>query len=92
MTLKNKLGKQPMLIDFYNNKEIDPLVIIKEYKTYYALVDDIEKTDATSNLSTQEQINNRILTKTILSGVRPEELEILRLLLNKHKIKLLRNY
>lgn len=86
LTLKNKLGKQPMLVDFYNNNEIDPLVIIKEYKTYYALVDDIEKTDTTSNLSNQEQLTIEYLSKTILSGVRPEELEILRLLLNKHKI------
>lgn len=34
-----------MLIDFYENDEIDPLVIIREYKTYYSFVEQMEKTD-----------------------------------------------
>lgn len=31
---KNRLGRVPFLLDFYENGEIDPLVIIREYKTY----------------------------------------------------------
>ena len=33
-TLKNRIGRVPYLIDFYENGEIDPLIIIKEYKSY----------------------------------------------------------
>ena len=36
VALKNRLGRGPLLYDFYENQEIDPLVIIREYKTYYA--------------------------------------------------------
>lgn len=32
--LKNRLGRIPYLVDFYENGEVDPLVIIREYKTY----------------------------------------------------------
>lgn len=41
INLKNRLGRSPRLIDFYENNEIDPLVIIKEYNsemTYLSLL------------------------------------------------------
>ena len=38
VSLKNRLGRVPLLYDFYENQEIDPLVIIREYKTYYAFM------------------------------------------------------
>ena len=41
ISLKNRLGRVPLLYDFYENQEIDPLVIIREYKTYYAFMKDI---------------------------------------------------
>ena len=34
MMLKNRLGRIPYLLDFYENGEINPLVLIREYKTY----------------------------------------------------------
>ena len=70
-----------MLIDFYENDEIDPLVIIREYKTYYSFVEQMEKTDKLFHLTDQEKLTLEYLSKTILSGVRPDELEILRLFL-----------
>ena len=33
ISLKNRIGRIPLLYDFYEQGEIDPLVIIKEYKT-----------------------------------------------------------
>ena len=33
----------PYLLDFYENGEVDPLVIIKEYKTYQAFLETVEK-------------------------------------------------
>lgn len=43
VSLKNRLGRVPYLLDFYENGEVDPLVIIKEYKTYQAFLEAVEK-------------------------------------------------
>lgn len=83
ITLKNRLGRMPRLYDFYENDEVDPLVIIKEYKTYYSFIENVEKGKYHCGLSESERLVLEYLSKTILSGVRPEELEILRLLLTE---------
>ncbi len=86
ITLKNRLGRMPRLYDFYENNEVDPLVIIKEYKTYYAFIENVEKGNYNCGLTDSEKLVLEYLSKTILSGVRPEELEILRLLSTKDTI------
>ena len=86
INLKNRLGRRPMLMDFYENDEIDPLVITREYKTYYLFAEQMEKADKLFNLTDQEKLTLEYLSKTILSGVRPDELEILRLFLEKNCI------
>lgn len=78
VALKNRLGRIPCLLDFYENGEVDPLVIVKEYKTYYAFLEAMEKGDYVCSLTEQEKLTLEYLSKTILSGVRPYELEILR--------------
>lgn len=95
VSLKNRLGRMPYLIDFYRNGEIDPLVIIKEYKTYYAFLEAMEKSSYQNRLSDQEKLTLEYLSKTVLSGVRPDELEILKHLLTNETIdteKFLREY
>lgn len=84
--LKNKLGRRPLFLDFYENNEIDPLVIIREYKTYYAFASQMEKKADLFCLTDQEKLTLEYLSKTVLSGVRPDEAEILRLLLEKDRI------
>ena len=42
VSLKNRLGRVPYLLDFYENGEIDPLVIIKEYKIYQKFLESVE--------------------------------------------------
>ena len=86
VNLKNRLGRRPILLDFYENAEMDPLVIIKEYKTYYSFAEQMEKNEQLFRLSEQEKTTLEYLSKTILSGVRPDELEILRLFLEKNQI------
>ncbi len=78
VSLKNRLGRIPLLLDFYENGEVDPLVIIKEYKTYYAFLEAMERKTYFCCLTEQEKLTLEYLSKTILSGVRPYELEILK--------------
>lgn len=84
--LRNRLGRVPYLVDFYDNGEVDPLVIIKEYKTYQALIESEEGLDCVERMSPKEMIILEYLSKTILSGVRPYELEIVKRLLTQEII------
>lgn len=76
--LKERLGRVPYLMDFYKNGEIDPVLIIREYKTYQFFLECMEKENYVGKLSNQELLTLEYLSKTILRGMRPDELEILR--------------
>ena len=67
VSLKNRLGRVPYLLDFYESGEVDPLVIIKEYKTYQAFLEAVEKELYTGRLNEQEKTTLEYLSKTILS-------------------------
>ena len=84
--LKNRLGRIPYLVDFYDNGEVDPLVIIREYKTYQAFLESEEKELYVGKISEQEMTTLEYLSKTVLSGARPYELEILKRLMKQEII------
>lgn len=84
--LKNRLGRIPKLIDFYENGEIDPIVIIREYVTYYQFVESMEK-DIEYDFSEKERLTLEYLSNTILSGIRPDELIILQQMLHNEKVQ-----
>lgn len=86
ISLKNRIGRVPYLLDFYLNGEIDPLVIIKEYKTYQSFLETMEKESYIGKITEQEKLTLEYLSKTILSGTRPYELEILRLFLKEEEV------
>lgn len=85
-SLKNRLGRVPYLLDFYENGEIDPLVIIREYKTYQSFLESVEKDIYVEKISEQELLTLEYLSKTILSGARPYELEIMKRFLSREVI------
>ncbi len=87
VSLKNRLGRIPYLYDFYENGEIDPLVIIREYKTYHDFLTSVEE-DYEGGISDLEKLTLEYLSKTVLSGVRPYELEILKRLFSDERISL----
>lgn len=84
--LKNRLGRIPYLLDFYENGEIDPLVIIREYKTYQSFLESEEKKLYVGRITEQERTTLEYLSKTVLSGTRPYELEILKRLMKQEII------
>ena len=86
ITLKNRLGKVPYLLDFYENGEVDPLVIIREYKTYQSFLESVEGESYIDQISEKERIILEYLSKTVLSGIRPYELEILKRFLHDEVI------
>ena len=86
VSLKNRLGRVPYLLDFYENGEVDPLVIIREYKTYQNFLEAVEGEKCLEKITAEEKIILEYLSKTILSGVRPYELEIMRRLLKSGTI------
>ena len=83
ISLKNRIGRTPLLFDFYEQGEIDPLVIIREYKTYWKFMENVEKGKYFCKLNDHEKLILEYLSKTILSGVRPSELFLLQKLLTK---------
>lgn len=85
-TLKNRLGRTPYLLDFYENGEIDPLVIIREYKTYQSFLESMEKELYIGKISDEQMIILEYLSKTVLSGSRPYELEILKRFMHNEEI------
>lgn len=86
ISLKNRIGRIPLLYDFYEQGEIDPLVIIKEYKIYWQFLEAVETGKDSCKLNDQEKLILEYLSKTILSGVRPSELCILKEFLDKDTI------
>lgn len=75
VSLKNRLGRVPYLLDFYENGEIDPLVIIKEYKIYQKFLESVEVEKYSGKMTEKELVTLEYLSKTILSGIRPYELK-----------------
>lgn len=86
--LKDRLGRIPYLIDFYNNGEVDPLVIIREYKSYQTFIESEEKELYAGRISDQELIILEYLSKTVLMGIRPYELEMLKQLMKQDNIRI----
>lgn len=83
--LKNRLGRIPYLYDFYINQEIDPLLIINEYKSYYRFLRAVDPS-YDYVLTGQDDVTIEYLSKTILNGVRPCELELLREMTKKSTV------
>ncbi|MDO4453797.1 MAG: DEAD/DEAH box helicase [Eubacteriales bacterium] len=85
--LKNRLGRVPYLIDFYDAGEVDPLAIIREYKTYQAFLESEEKELYIGKISEEEITILEYLSKTVLNGIRPYELEILKCFMKQEVIQ-----
>lgn len=80
--LKFKLGKIPMLCDFFENGEMDPLLILNHssFDCYIKFLERVEK-DYTNPLSDEEINSLKFISKNLADGKRPHEIIILKCLM-----------
>lgn len=83
VALKYKLGRVPSLIDFYDCGEVDPLLILSEYKTYPSFLARMEKEYELEQFTTSELYILEYLSKIPARGKRPHELEMLQFILQR---------
>lgn len=80
--LKFKLGRIPMLLDFYENGEMDPLLILNhnQMDCYFSFLKKVDK-DYEEYLSDEEISSLKFLSNNLADGKRPHELLILKSLI-----------
>ena len=85
--LKYKLNRTPLLMDFLSNHEVDPLVILKEYKTYYKLLESINASSIEKPLNDKELTVLEYYSSIIANSRRPIEAELLNQIINLYTIE-----
>jgi len=81
--LKNRLNRVPMLMDFQRFDSMDPLLLASKERTYYNFLAKIKENKA--KISDEENHLLKFMTRELLIGIRPHELEILNLFLNEER-------
>lgn len=85
--LKYKLNRTPLLMDFLSNHAVDPLVILKEYKTYYKLLESIDASSIEKPLNDKELTVLEYYSSIIANSRRPIEAELLNQIINLYTIE-----
>ncbi len=83
--LKQRLGKTPRLIDFINNNSIDPMIFLEKYHSYPIFLQKVEK-GFQIKLSLKHLQSLRFISNEISIGLRPHELVLLQLLVEKKEL------
>ena len=83
--LKNKLGRIPTVLDFYEYGEIDPMLFINYAKTYDNFVRKVDP-EYTITFSQEEAAVLEFISSLLINGKRPHELIMLKLLLEQKEV------
>lgn len=83
--LKNKLGRLPSILDFYEYGEVDPMLFIQYAKTYQSFVGMVDS-DYTVTFSEEENFILEFVSSFLVEGKRPHELLMLKMLMNDSQI------
>ncbi len=87
LILKNKLGRIPSLMDFYNNSEIDPLLFISYAGSYHGFLKKIYQAEKDYHVefTLQQERILEFVSSVLANGKRPHELLMLQCILSKEK-------
>ena len=87
--LKFKIGRIPMLCDFIENGDMDPILILNHssFDCYPDFIEKAEK-DFTNPLSEDEVKSLKLISKNLANGKRPHELMILKCLEHNNSFNL----
>lgn len=85
--LKNRLGHQPMMMDFIKHNMRDPMLYVEYSKSYFNYVTKKEKIiDPPMSINGQKTLE--IVGLHLANGVRPEEPHLLKSLIGQKEVKL----
>lgn len=82
ISLKNKLGKTPTILDFYEYGEIDPMLFIEKKRTYDNFVREVDS-DYTTVFIPEDELMLDFVSNNLINGKRPHELLMLQLLMEQ---------
>ena len=85
--LKNKLGRIPSVLDFYEYGEVDPMLFINYSKTYDRFVRTVD-VDYTIVFNDKEAASLEFVSSLLVNGKRPHELLMLKMLMESKNIDL----
>lgn len=90
ISLKNRIGKIPLLIDFYNEKSVDPEIIGTAKKSYYSFLLSYDKDFSTSidKIDDESVKVLELLSREFLNGKRVHEVLLLEYLLTHKAISM----
>lgn len=83
--LKDRLGRIPTVLDFYDHGEIDPMLFIAYSGTYDSFVRKYDK-DYNVDFSQEEAATLEFVSSLLVNGKRPHELLMLQMLLEDDAI------
>lgn len=84
--LKNKIGRVPLLMDFYKDKQLDPMLLL-QYKNYYSFLVNIKENQTT--LDENQELYLEFIYSNLANGQRPHELFILKYLYQHRSLSIL---
>ena len=85
MLLKNKLGKIPTILDFYDYSEIDPMLFISYAKTYHRFLKMADK-EYKTQFAPEEEAVLEFVSSVLAGGKRVHELLMLKLLMEYGRV------
>lgn len=84
LVLKNKLGRIPSIVEFYEYGEIDPMLFINYAGTYHNFMKMVDK-EYNIEFTQKENVLLEFVSVIIANGKRPQELLILDYIMNENR-------
>lgn len=83
--LKHKLGRIPFMLDFQKYGEVDPMLFVNQYKSYYRFLVKVEP-EYRHVLTEDEQLTLEYVSRYFGNGMRPHEILVMKKLLRDEPV------